>query len=308
MHETVRTAFPAFSEPLEGRLNFMYLDIKSLVSTGVGNLLDADDPEHFGTRPVPLADIFTLDWSRNGVPAGREEIEEEYRRVKFSGMAHATVEQKRQFAGLHISEAAIDALVTRKLDAFETGLRRRQEFGQYDGWPADGQLGLLSMAWAMGDAFRGFPEFEKAAGRGDWLTMARECRMRESDNPGVIPRNVRNALLFTYAGWQVSHPPGDFTQLVFEPTVGLADHLRSRRGPLPLNLMIGLQAALEAMNFDPKGLDGRVGTNTRAALTAYQSTHGLTQTPEVKGIDDVPQETITHLATRLDAAGIGRFP
>jgi hypothetical protein len=57
VHDSVRAAFPVFSEPLEGRLNVMYLDIKSLESTGVGNLLDADDPEHFGTRPVPLPDI-----------------------------------------------------------------------------------------------------------------------------------------------------------------------------------------------------------------------------------------------------------
>src|SRR5262249_1550380 len=84
MRDSVRTAFLPFSEPLEARVPFMYLDIKSLVSTGVGNLLDADSSEHFGTSPNPLPDIFTLGWFDKGTltPAGHEEIEEEYRKVK----------------------------------------------------------------------------------------------------------------------------------------------------------------------------------------------------------------------------------
>ena len=245
-----------------------------------------------------------MDWSHNGVPASHGEIEEEYRRVKFSAMAHATSDEKKRFGQLHASEASIDTLVAQKLNLFEAGLRARPAFRGYDGWPADGQLGLLGMAYAMGS---GFPRFERVADEGNWLTMARECRMRESDNPGVIPRNVRNSLMFTYGGWQVSPPPGDFTQLVFDATVGLADHVRSRRSPITLNLVIGLQAALESLNCDPKGLDGRVGQHTRDALTWYQSACGLTQTPDMRAIDDVPQETINSRSAELDANGIDRF-
>ncbi|MFJ4668482.1 hypothetical protein [Kitasatospora purpeofusca] len=75
----------------------MYPDVKSLVSTGVGNLLDADDPENFGSNPVPLPDTFTLDRSdRNtGAPADRAAVEDEYRKIKFSGTANAPTCQKR---------------------------------------------------------------------------------------------------------------------------------------------------------------------------------------------------------------------
>lgn len=62
MHQSVREAFFPFSEPLEGRVRFMYLDINSLVSTGVGNLLDADNPASFASNPHLLADAFTLGW------------------------------------------------------------------------------------------------------------------------------------------------------------------------------------------------------------------------------------------------------
>ena len=55
----------------------MYLDVKNLVSTGVGNLLDADDPGALGSNPNPLPDIFTLAWfdKSSGDPATHAEIE-----------------------------------------------------------------------------------------------------------------------------------------------------------------------------------------------------------------------------------------
>ena len=46
MHHSVRDASIRLNEPLEGRGHFMYLGIKKPVSTGVGNLLYADDPNH----------------------------------------------------------------------------------------------------------------------------------------------------------------------------------------------------------------------------------------------------------------------
>ncbi|MFB8166323.1 peptidoglycan-binding protein [Kitasatospora purpeofusca] len=308
MHDSVRNGFNAFSEPLESREHMMYLDVKSLVSTGVGNLLDADDPENFGSNPVPLPDTFTLDWSdRNtGAPADRAAVEDEYRKIKFSGTANAPTSQKRAIAHLLVSDASIDGLITTKLDSFETSLRGRPPFAGFDGWPAPGQLGLLSMAWAMGPMFR-FPNFEAAAAEGDWQTMARECRMTEAGNSGVVPRNVRNALLFTLAGW-VSSQGGDITGLVYDPTVPLDADLRSGTLPVPLNLLIGVQTALETLGFDPHGLDGIAGPGTRGALTAFQSANGLTPTPGVSGIDDVLEETVAALAAQLDARGVARFP
>ena len=41
MRESVRRGFIGFSAPFEGRLHYMYLDVKGLVTTGVGNLIDS---------------------------------------------------------------------------------------------------------------------------------------------------------------------------------------------------------------------------------------------------------------------------
>ena len=44
MHEMVRESWMRFNEPLEGIVNFMYLDVKGWVSTGMGNKIDVRHP------------------------------------------------------------------------------------------------------------------------------------------------------------------------------------------------------------------------------------------------------------------------
>jgi hypothetical protein len=309
MHQSVQDAFLPFSEPLEGRVRFMYLDVKSLVSTGVGNLLDADNPGSFGSNPHLLPDAFTLGWfdKDTGVEASSGEIDQEYQTVKFSGTAFASLAARQAITRLRITDDAINALVVAKLTSFESTLRGRRPFANLDGWPADAQLGLSSMAWAMGPFFH-FPRFEAAAAAEDWLTMAHECKISEAGNPGVIPRNVRNGVLFSIANWMAAPPPGDFSALVFDPSLKLDENMRSGNFPIPLNLAIGMQTALETLGFDPTGLDGVFGRGTRTALTQFQTDNNLTTTPNARTIDDLPQETIDALAFALDANGVDRFP
>src|SRR5580704_1499007 len=40
MYSSVRDIFPNFSKQFEGRVGWMYLDVKGLVTIGVGNLID----------------------------------------------------------------------------------------------------------------------------------------------------------------------------------------------------------------------------------------------------------------------------
>ncbi|WP_019074670.1 peptidoglycan-binding protein [Streptomyces hokutonensis] len=309
MYQSVWDSFIPFSAPLEGRIQFMYLDVKSLVSTGVGNLLDADDPQHFGTNPKPLPDIFTLDWYDKDTlaPATRAEIIQEYKTVKNSNTAHATIGQKEAITRLRISNASIDDLVRNKLSQFEQYLRGRTDFEELEDWPADAQLGLFSMAWGLGPAFK-FPKFQAAAQQRDWLVMAGESKMTETGNPGVIPRNVRNGLLFTLADWNAAPPAGDLAQLVYNVSLDLDANMRSGMFPVPLNLAIGIQTALETLGFDPHGLDGVFGHNTRTALTSFQDSKGLPSTPTAASINDVPEATTKALADELQTLGFVPYP
>jgi GH24 family phage-related lysozyme (muramidase) len=192
MKSSVSDIFPSFSEKFEGRLNFMYLDIKRLVTTGIGNLIDPLTP-----------DVLNLPWRPKAEPdrsAAENEIRAEWEFVKSDPDARS---QRgggtfRDVTSLELSNDAVDDLVRGKVAGMETFLKNRQEFSNFDDWPADAQLGLLSMAWAMGPAFR-FPNFQAACAAQDFRTAADESHIDDTANPGLRPRNAANRQLFLSA-------------------------------------------------------------------------------------------------------------
>ena len=165
----------------------MYLDKDGAVTTGIGNLIDPIDY----ALNLPWTDFVT------GAPASQGDIMAEWEAVKKCN-PQSRSGFWNQRAKLRLSTPDIDALVLRKVQEFEAQLKMRRCFSLFDEWPADAQLGLLSMAWAMGGAFN-FPKFEAAAARGDFMGMAGECKMDDSHNPGLTRRNIANIQLFTNA-------------------------------------------------------------------------------------------------------------
>ena len=93
---------------------------------------------------------------------------------------------------LKLTEATILDLCSKRLKANETELKKVTEFQKFDEWPADAQLALHSMAWAMGPAFAAegkWPHFRAACGKMDFDPAADNCKMSETGNAGLIPRN-----------------------------------------------------------------------------------------------------------------------
>lgn len=175
----------ALNDRFEGHVPWMYLDVKCLVTTGRGNLVD------------PVSAALPLPWtSRSGVPARQDEIVAEWCRVKSrTDLAPRGGGHFGAITSLRLSHAAIDALCEEKLAAFEGALRGY--FADYDSWAEAARVGVLSMAWALGPAFPpAWPHFSAAARAGDWATAARECAIVTVGNPGVAPRNRANAALF----------------------------------------------------------------------------------------------------------------
>jgi hypothetical protein len=186
----VRSNFLRFNTQFEGILSHMYLDILGLVTVGVGNLID----------PVGLAANLPF-LHADGSPASMDEIMGEWALVKrHTELAHEGAGAARAYCTLHLDEAGITNLVDDKLTAMATALAKRFPLAD---WPADAQLGLCSMAWAMGPGFQ-FPKFQAAAVRGDFLEASTECDINAAHNPGVVPRNAANRMLFQNAAKVVS--------------------------------------------------------------------------------------------------------
>jgi GH24 family phage-related lysozyme (muramidase) len=198
MYQSVADAFVAFSTPFEGRVNHMYLDIKGLVTTGIGNLID----------PVDSALAVEFVHNGDGDAASEDEIRSEWQSLKDDKDALAAAGWRAcrpPRTQLTITDSAIDQLVSEKLFQFEATLRATTaQFASLDDWPADAQLGVLSMAWAMGPAFgTSWPNFRAAVEAGDWRGAASNCRMNEAGNPGLRPRNDANEQLFNNAAGAV---------------------------------------------------------------------------------------------------------
>lgn len=188
MRSSVNDAFPALSKRFEGYVRWMYLDIKGLVTIGVGNLID---PESLA-QSLPFVD-------GSGARATKEVISAEWRKLKATpALAQKGHKACEALTELRLSDADIDALVRQRLASNEVGLTKF--FSDFEEWPADAQLGMLSMAWAMGSGFPAkWPRFRAACAARDWLVAAADCRMKEAGNPGIVPRNDANERAFKNA-------------------------------------------------------------------------------------------------------------
>jgi len=187
MYQAVSDHWIHVNAPLEGVLPFMYLDSKGYVTTGMGNLIDSPEA------------AMALPWhTSSGARASNAEIREAWERVKLRSDLAPT--GGGSFAGvtsLRLSERDINETVKAKLEEIERDL-----LGAYptlDNWPADAQMGVLSMAWAMGAGFpKRFPKFSHAVNAllPDFELAAVESRMVDP-----IPRNAVNRTLFENAAY-----------------------------------------------------------------------------------------------------------
>jgi GH24 family phage-related lysozyme (muramidase) len=105
MRTVVASIFPKFTETFEGHCAFLYCDIKGLVTTGRGNLVD----------PVSLA--LPLPWQIDDVTATEDQIAADWNTVKArqdirmrGGGAYEGLTQIR------LTEDAIDSLTMSKAE------------------------------------------------------------------------------------------------------------------------------------------------------------------------------------------------
>lgn len=202
MRSSAEAYFMKFSEEFEGRVPWMYVDREGLVTIGIGNLIEPMSV----ARELPFVNKMT------GITATAQEIDAEWdnihthaQELKYSG--YKACESR---TSLRLPEAAIAPLVAKRLRENEVVLRRY--FSNFDQYPADAQLALHSMAWAMGPSFVlpvqpaagkepmwKWPNFRNAMLRCDFDRAAAECRMRDINDGSVRRRNDANQALFRNA-------------------------------------------------------------------------------------------------------------
>lgn len=196
MRQSVAESFVGFTRDLEGPTNYMYLDVRGLVTTGYGNLID------------DTASVSSLPWRHpDGTFANRDEVI----------AAWATVRGKRgqrdphgvfwtdrgggsfaQFTTLRLDAMGVDALVRGVMARNDEALKRR--YPDWESWPACAQMACMSLAWACGTHYD-FPAMDRALTNRDFATAAREIEMTPAHNPGnnLKRRNAANETLMANA-------------------------------------------------------------------------------------------------------------
>jgi hypothetical protein len=127
---------------------------------------------------------------------------------------------------LELSSDAIDDLVSKKLAENETTLKK--QFKDFDQWPADAQLAILSLGWARGaagfeTAMPKFSRFLSQPGGPDFAGAATECRLTKDEKTDYshFMRNNANQQLFRNAAAVVAGEPDGFyrRELLYYPMV-----------------------------------------------------------------------------------------
>lgn len=203
MHQIVRQQFLKFSNTLEGDVTWMYLDVKGLVTTGRGNLIDR------------VEKALALKWEYRGRPgseASEPDVRAEWNHIKNDEESKAMKQggggRYKRITKLDVNSASLERLYNDTLLGNEATLKTvfhppYRPYADFDDLPADAQLGLLSLAWAAGPAFsqdHRWPRFVQAIVDRDWDEAAAQSRLSETDNAPIWKRNVANSILFRNAG------------------------------------------------------------------------------------------------------------
>jgi hypothetical protein len=214
MRKSVQDVFFDFSAQHEGFTPFMYCDTLNLVTTGIGNLIDAGVRNAFDISDRAMAPAMSLPWkfkgpgwtSKNPVAAdtaSQADIKEAWIRTKLQEQNVPGFSQRGGFAYAGLTPLTLDlqglkTLFNKTLTSFDSTLNSR--YPGYESWPADAQLAILSMSWAMGPAFN-FPAFKAAVTNLDFRKAAELSFFKGGGGTleNRTGRNRENVLMFTNA-------------------------------------------------------------------------------------------------------------
>jgi GH24 family phage-related lysozyme (muramidase) len=151
----------------EGSVAHMYLDTVGKVTVGVGNMLASAE----AACELPFVHSDTL------AAADDPQIIDEYRLLQQqpSGLKAS---RYRQYTQLILTGGEIDVLLDQRIAGFVKQLQT--DFPGYEDYPLPAQLGLLDMAFNLGNhgLISKFPTFTRAARNKDWATCENECQRR----------------------------------------------------------------------------------------------------------------------------------
>jgi hypothetical protein len=202
-----------FTEPLEGGIaaDCMYMVKDLQVATGMGITFTGKDNRALGLEMAKKLDwVYKPGHPQAGNPCSEPDIARDYDEV----LSHPEI--GRQGSG-HLNEwkAMTNCRITK--EGLRKGVRTRvifninymknhrgrgtsaktQYLGDFDTFPADAQLCVISLSWS-GNEFN-FPRFSQACREADWFEASRQCHFKDPEGT-VVTRNKQQEEMMRNAG------------------------------------------------------------------------------------------------------------
>jgi GH24 family phage-related lysozyme (muramidase) len=176
------TALQQRLQKSEGRTDFMYRCTGGEVTVGVGHAIQT--PE----------DALKFVWQINGVPATREQILADYKKIAAAPL-RLIASKYGPMTKCRLTQAEIDSINAADVRKFEDALRER--LPDWDSYPESAQVALFDMAFNLGvnGLFTKFPRMIAAVKAREWATAAAQCHR----NGIQEERNQETAELFLKA-------------------------------------------------------------------------------------------------------------
>lgn len=163
----VLAVWQKYNAPFEGIEKFLYTDAIGLVTTGMGDLVDSSQ----SGSSAPWAPALALPWrNRDGSLASQSDVIAAWQKVKsaWPGMQSTNC---ASLTSIRLDDAGVQQAVSTTLAADAQILARH--FPNWATMPADAQLAILSMAWAMGAGFAAtFKQFTADINAGNYAAAA----------------------------------------------------------------------------------------------------------------------------------------
>jgi hypothetical protein len=170
---SVIDGFIKVQSPWEGVADVMYTDVLGLVTTAIGYLIDSNSNTSPMANMNGYAPALVIPWvhKSDGQPATQPEIIQDWQTVKNAHTQSGSFDlpNDKKITQLKIPELVIQDLTASRMANNETELLK--SLPNFAKFPADAQMAIHGMAWAMGGAFiprDGFKTFANAANRSDW--------------------------------------------------------------------------------------------------------------------------------------------
>jgi hypothetical protein len=214
MHASVKAKLASFLKEYEGRFGYMYLDVKALVTVGIGNKID------------PINQALKLEFQPKGASgsvASAADVTAEWQLVKSrQDLMQQGAPAFDAITKLELSDTGISTLVAGHAAAIEnyitTNATAQKFYANFADWPADAQLGFLGVAWGGIPLPQfGWHAFPEACRVEDWATAAKECRISSPIHAG---RNDAHKRMFENAAQAKAN--GDKIELLNWPAVLVA--------------------------------------------------------------------------------------